>query len=212
MDRDLCLSRRPFQWQRMIPGGHQRRRFGRSGMVRRSVPINCSACGSFVDNGYQTEVFTYDSSLRVPEWVTRRDAREILPTDRVFHYQSGFGSGSPSLHSNLFRYLMLKTLGGWWFDLDILLLTAKVPQGDFLFLRCTARWTCLRQRTEIAPAAPNTGGGRRASEDWRRKRCGLGRDRSTALDKSGQKARSRQTGIAGLCGVSSRRDRGGQAF
>ena len=51
------------------------------------------------------------------------------------HYQTGFGAGSPSLHANLFRYAMLHRLGGWWIDLDVVLLRTELPQQPIYFAR-----------------------------------------------------------------------------
>ena len=90
---------------------------------------------SFVDRGHAVEVFSYDPSLAVPDGVLRRDADEIWPTDRILHYQIGRGTGSPSLHSNLFRYAMLHRLGGWWIDLDVVLLRMELPQPPIYFAR-----------------------------------------------------------------------------
>jgi hypothetical protein len=81
-------------------------------------PYQLLCLGSFVRRAHGIELFTYDTGLAVPDWITRRDANEILPVDRVLHYRSGFGQGSPALHSDLFRYAMLHELGGWWIDLE----------------------------------------------------------------------------------------------
>jgi hypothetical protein len=90
-------------------------------------PYQLVCLRSFVDRGHAVEIFAYDSELTFPDWIRRRDAREILPAERVMRYQHGFGRGSPSLHSNLFRYKMLHALGGWWVDLDIVLLQPTLP-------------------------------------------------------------------------------------
>jgi Alpha 1,4-glycosyltransferase conserved region len=96
-------------------------------------PYQLLCLRSFVDRGHTVEVFTHGRELSVPDWVQQRDAQEIFPTDHVLHYQSGFGAGSPSLHSNLFRYMMLQQLGGWWIDLDVLLLRSDLPDASFFF-------------------------------------------------------------------------------
>src|SRR5919199_4974204 len=85
---------------------------------------------SFVAQGHGVELFTYDAAIDVPDWIERRDAREILPADHVMVYRSGWGAGSPALHSNLFRYAMLHRLGGWWVDLDVMLLRPDLPACD----------------------------------------------------------------------------------
>jgi hypothetical protein len=76
----------------------------------------------------------------VPDGVLRRDANEIWPTDRVMQYQTGFGTGSPSLHANLFRYAMLHRLGGWWIDMDVVLLRSELSQQPIYFARDSAKY------------------------------------------------------------------------
>lgn len=99
-------------------------------------PYELLCLRSFVTHGHEIEVFTYDQEIVVPSWVRRRDAREILPTDHVMRYRTGWwGNGSPSLHSNLFRLALLNQLGGWWVDLDMLLLRADVPDGEYFYAK-----------------------------------------------------------------------------
>ena len=88
---------------------------------------------SFFDFGHSIELFTYDPSISVPRWITRRDANEVWPTDHVLAYQHGLGKGSFALHSNLFRFAMLYKLGGWAIDLDMVLLQPNLPESDFYF-------------------------------------------------------------------------------
>jgi hypothetical protein len=56
------------------------------------------------------------------------------------HYQTGFGTGSPSLHANLFRYAMLHRLGGWWVDMDVVLLRTELPQQPIYFARVNTQY------------------------------------------------------------------------
>ena len=98
-------------------------------------PYQLLCLRSFASRGICVEVFSYDSEFAVPEWVISRDAREIFPTERVLEYQVGFGRGSPSLHANLFRYIMLHQLGGWWIDLDVILMRPTLPESEFFFAR-----------------------------------------------------------------------------
>jgi hypothetical protein len=93
-------------------------------------PYELLCLKTFVNRGHRFELFTYDEGIAVPEWIVRRDAREILPAQHVLTYQNGIGAGSPALHANLFRYHLLHQLGGWWVDLDVLLLRTDVPDED----------------------------------------------------------------------------------
>ena len=88
---------------------------------------------SFAVHGHRVELYSYDPSLAVPDWVERKDASQILPPERVLRYRSGTGPGGFAVHTNLFRYALLHRLGGWWADLDLLLLRGDLPQDEIFF-------------------------------------------------------------------------------
>src|SRR5215469_3998223 len=88
---------------------------------------------SFVRRGCSVEVFSYAPEPGFPEWIIARDAREIVPAESVLVYRKGPGAGSPSLHSNLFRYALLDRLGGWWVDTDVALLRGPLPPAPYFF-------------------------------------------------------------------------------
>src|SRR5665647_469224 len=97
-------------------------------------PYQLVGLRSFVDHGHRVELYTYDySEIDVPSWVVRRDAQEIWPADHVLRYQNDIGRGSFALHANLFRYALLFKMGGWWIDLDVVLLRPELPQQDVFF-------------------------------------------------------------------------------
>ena len=99
-------------------------------------PYQLLCLRSFASRATCVEVFSYDPDFVVPEWVIRRDAREIFPTEKVLRYQTvRFGCGSPALHANLFRYMMLHELGGWWIDLDVILMQPMLPDDEIFFAR-----------------------------------------------------------------------------
>ncbi|HEY9519468.1 MAG TPA: hypothetical protein VIQ98_09405 [Gemmatimonadales bacterium] len=77
---------------------------------------------SFLHQGHQFHLYLYAPCDGVPAGATIKDGREILPADQIFRYQGGYGEGSPSAFSNLFRYAMLFERGGWWVDLDLIAL------------------------------------------------------------------------------------------
>ena len=88
---------------------------------------------SFVARGHRVEIFSYDDQLALPNWVVRKDAQQILPSDHILRYQKGPGQGSPALHANLFRYTMLHRLGGWWIDMDVVLIGSQLPTTPVFF-------------------------------------------------------------------------------
>lgn len=97
-------------------------------------PYQLIGLKSFVDRGHRVELFTYEfSGVDVPDWIVRRDAAEIWPADKILTYKKDIGAGSFALHSNLFRYALLYQCGGWWTDLDVILLGRSLPETEFFF-------------------------------------------------------------------------------
>jgi Glycosyltransferase sugar-binding region containing DXD motif len=80
--------------------------------------------------GQRVMLYSYDKNFRVPEGVELIDANEILPGDRAREFVYSNGERSPALHSDLFRYEALRRFGGWYFDLDIVLLRDQPPALD----------------------------------------------------------------------------------
>lgn len=96
-------------------------------------PYQLVGLRSFADRGHRVELYTYDPEITVPDWIVRKDANEIWPTDQVLRYQNDIGRGSFALHANLFRFALLFKLGGWWIDLDVVLLQPELPQQETFF-------------------------------------------------------------------------------
>lgn len=82
---------------------------------------------SFVRRGHRVEVFTYSEGARFADGIHVRDAREILPGERVLR---PFAGGKTGIRANLFRYALLEQLGGWWIDPDVMLMQPDLPDGD----------------------------------------------------------------------------------
>jgi len=78
--------------------------------------------GSFLHHGHPFHLYAYRRPEGLPPGAVYCDAAEILPADEVFVYRRGFGKGSPSAFSNYFRYKLLLDRGGWWTDMDAVLL------------------------------------------------------------------------------------------
>jgi len=88
---------------------------------------------SFLEHGHEFHLYAYDEIAGVPDGTTICDAASILPRDRIFCYQSGFGKGSYSAFSNLFRYALLFARGGWWVDTDVVCLKPFHFGNEFVF-------------------------------------------------------------------------------
>lgn len=85
---------------------------------------------SFLQQSYDLSIWTYGGLTNAPEGSILRDAREVIPEDRVFTYKNG----SFAAYANLFRYTLLNRYGGLYVDTDVVALKAPsaVPQESFL--------------------------------------------------------------------------------
>ena len=88
---------------------------------------------SFLANGHEYRLYVYQNVGDVPKGTTVCDASTILPREDIFCYQNGFGKGSYSAFSNLFRYKLLFEKGGWWVDTDVVCLKPFDFKEDFVF-------------------------------------------------------------------------------
>lgn len=88
---------------------------------------------SFLRLGYQYHLYAYQQIDGVPVGTTLCDASTVLPRDSVFCYREGFGQGSYSAFSNLFRYRLIFERGGWWVDTDVVALR-EIDAGEPMVL------------------------------------------------------------------------------
>jgi len=96
--------------------------------------IEILCCKSFVKNGYNTILWTYGDITNAPEGVTVKDAREVLPEDKLF-----LTKGSYANFSDLFRYAVLQKFGGLWADTDVIAIKPadELPKEKFLVVEDT---------------------------------------------------------------------------
>jgi hypothetical protein len=73
---------------------------------------------SFVKNKFSVNLWTYNTAISAPSGVVVRDAREIIPEERIFYSKSG----SLAPYSDLFRYRVLLSEPGLWCDADVICL------------------------------------------------------------------------------------------
>jgi Glycosyltransferase sugar-binding region containing DXD motif len=86
---------------------------------------------SFVKQGFDLSVWSYNSNLSCPSGATLRDAREVLPESTLLNYQRS----SIAAFSDLFRYAVLMQHSGLYVDTDVIALrnaSLMAPQHPFL--------------------------------------------------------------------------------
>jgi hypothetical protein len=96
------------------------------------TPYEAVCMRSFIDHGHSYHLYSYFPDLKVPDGVVLRDAAELLPKADYFEY-TGPGKDSPSAFSNLFRYKLLATHGGWWIDTDVICLSDQISPCNHFF-------------------------------------------------------------------------------
>lgn len=74
---------------------------------------------SFLRNGHEYHLYTYNELKNVPAGTVIKDGREILPASAIFQYHD---RPSYAGFSNYFRYKLLLERGGWWVDSDLVCL------------------------------------------------------------------------------------------
>lgn len=87
---------------------------------------------SAVASGARVLLYTYNKNLIVPAGVELVDAREVL-SGPLYQFHHNDGDLSLALHSDLFRYLAVQKFGGWYMDLDIVVMAAQLP-GDKVYI------------------------------------------------------------------------------
>jgi len=74
---------------------------------------------SFLKNGHDYHLYTYDDLPNVPDGVVIKDANGVLPASAIFLYKD---RPSYAGFANYFRYKLLLEQGGWWVDMDVICL------------------------------------------------------------------------------------------
>jgi len=77
------------------------------------------SAASFLAAGHRLEVYSYEPPAGLPAGVVLKDAREILPRDKLVFYK---GKGTPGVFSDYFRASLMQAEKGVWADLDVICL------------------------------------------------------------------------------------------
>jgi hypothetical protein len=99
----------------------------------RLPPMQQLGIQSFLDHGHEFHLYAYDHIAGVPAGATVCDGTTVFSRDRIFRHKQGFGAGSYSTFSNLFRYQLLLDRGGWWVDTDLICLRPFDFAADHVF-------------------------------------------------------------------------------
>ncbi|SMO71823.1 hypothetical protein [Paracoccus laeviglucosivorans] len=93
-------------------------------------PIELASVASFLRMGNPLTVYSYAPIQNLPPAVQARDANEVLPTHRIAVYAR---EQSPSLHSNFFRFALMRNTDHTWVDLDMIALRPFDFPGDRIY-------------------------------------------------------------------------------
>jgi hypothetical protein len=100
-------------------------------------PLEQLTIKSFLSQGHQFTLWTYEQVDNIPTGTDVRSADEIIPESMVFRYNNpsylGHGQYSYAGFSDLFRYKLLYEKGGCWTDMDITCLRPLIINEPFLF-------------------------------------------------------------------------------
>ena len=98
------------------------------------LPQNIISIKSFLQNGFDYNLYVYDDVKNIPLGVNVLDANDILPESRIWVYKKGFNKGGVSGYSCEFRYQFLYNRGGLFVDTDIVLLKQFDLDKSFIFI------------------------------------------------------------------------------
>jgi Alpha 1,4-glycosyltransferase conserved region len=96
-------------------------------------PLERLSITSFVEHGHRYELYVYDEVEGIPDGCDVLDAATVVERSEVFVHQSPRHFGTVSGFANVFRYVLLRDLGGWWVDADVVCTSKVVDETDYVF-------------------------------------------------------------------------------
>ena len=93
-------------------------------------PIEQISALSFLKQGHRLFLYAYEDVKGVPPGVIVRDAREVLPGDEIVKHRK---TGSPALHSDIFRYALIAQKQQIWVDLDLIAISPIRDSEGYVF-------------------------------------------------------------------------------
>lgn len=96
----------------------------------RLSPLEQTSALSFLEQGHELTLYVMGAVQGIPPGVKIRDANEVFKTNTIVRHRK---TGSPALHSDLFRFALLGSTDFTWVDLDIICLRPFVFASDYVF-------------------------------------------------------------------------------
>ncbi len=94
--------------------------------------IHLACLLSAVRAGHKVRLFCYTRPENLPAEIETADAEEILPETEIIRHRD---SGSPSLSSNRFRYLLFEKGLGPWIDTDVFVVKPLTSRDGYMMAR-----------------------------------------------------------------------------
>jgi len=85
---------------------------------------------SFLSNGHNFHLYTYEEVQNIPKGTIIKDANKIIPPDKIFKYKE---YDSYAGFANIFRYKLILEKGHYWVDTDVICLSPLVIKNDYVF-------------------------------------------------------------------------------
>lgn len=92
--------------------------------------IELISAKSLIRHGDELIIYGYEKIDNIPNGVVFKDANEVFPCNKIIRHKK---TGSPALHSDLFRYALIEKTGAIWVDLDILALKPFKFPSEWVF-------------------------------------------------------------------------------
>ncbi len=84
---------------------------------------------SFIRNGHDFHLYTYEKVDNVPDETIVMDANEIIEKEEIFTYNNGSYAG----FADWFRWELLYAKGNFWVDMDVICLRPFLFDTDIIF-------------------------------------------------------------------------------
>jgi hypothetical protein len=84
---------------------------------------------SFIKNGHEFHLYTYNEVKNVPDGVIIKNANEIIPEEQVFLIRGTYAS-----FADFFRWKLILEKGGWWVDTDAVCIKPFNFQSEYVFI------------------------------------------------------------------------------